>query len=196
MRKPNYRFRITDGSVIVEHRVSIRNAILVPFAMVLCVYGVSPDIRRAIADFYTSRDLSSGVLVFMLLLLPVLLALSWFRFASGEVLYCDRNELRFARRRMWGRWNRFQFPSSDVKKLRRVFRGSGKTRGYSVLTFDVQGRTHDMLENLTYTDSDRVLRACRSMGINVVIDEADAMLKDIEKRGWWINPFRTDDLGK
>lgn len=53
-----------------------------------------------------------------------------------------------------------------------------------------------MLENLTYTDSDRVLRACRSMGINVVIDEADAMLKDIEKRGWWINPFRTDDLGK
>lgn len=182
--------------MIVEHRVSIRNAILVPFAMVLCVYGVSPDIRRAIADFYTSRDLSSGVLVFMLLLLPVLLALSWFRFASGEVLYCDRNELRFARRRMWGRWNRFQFPSSDVKKLRRVFRGSGKTRGYSVLTFDVQGRTHDMLENLTYTDSDRVLRACRSMGINVVIDEADAMLKDIEKRGWWINPFRTDDLGK
>ncbi len=52
-----------------------------------------------------------------------------------------------------------------------------------------------MLENLSYTESDRVLRACRSMGLDVFIDEtADAMMKDIEKRGWWVNPFRTDDL--
>jgi hypothetical protein len=52
-----------------------------------------------------------------------------------------------------------------------------------------------MLEDMSYTDSDRVLRACQSMGFDVVIDEADVMLKDIEKRGWWVNPFRTDDLG-
>ena len=182
--------------MIVEHRVSIGTAVLVPLAMISCTYLVSPDVRRALAEFYASPDFASGVLVFLLLPIPLLFGLSWFRFASGEVLRCDRNELRFARRRMWGSWHRFQFASGQVKKLRRDFRGSGKTRGYSVLTFDVQRQTYDLLENMSYTDSDRVLRACRSMGVDVVIDEtADVMLKDIEKRGWWINPFRTDDLG-
>ncbi len=181
--------------MIVEHRASLGASLGLLVFVYLC-YCLLPDVRKTLVEFYASHDASAAAAALILLIIPMLTGVSWFRFASGEVLYCDRNELRFARRRAWGRWHRFRFASGEVKELHRTFRGSAKSRGYSVLTFDVQGQVHDMLENLNYTDSDRVLRACRSMGYDVAIDEtADAMLKDIEKRGWWINPFRTDDLG-
>ncbi len=59
-----------------------------------------------------------------------------------------------------------------------------------MLTFQVEGKRYDMLENLDPTDSDHVLQACKAMGLDVVIivDEGAAMLRDIEKRGWFINP--------
>jgi len=195
MKKPNYRVRILDGSVIVEHRVSL-GPVALSFLMVGYIgYCSFSGAGQSLVDFYTSRDAATGALALLLLLIPALFVVGWLRFASGEVLCCDRNDLRFARRRMFKHWQRFQFPASDVKQLRRAIRTTGKT-SYSVVTFEVQGRAYDLLENLKYTDCDRVLRACRAMGFDVVIDEtADAMLKDIEKRGWWINPFRTDDLG-
>lgn len=195
MKKPNYRVRVLDGSVIVEHRVSL-GPVALSFLMVgyICYCSFS-GAGQSLVDFYSSRDAATGVLALFLLLIPALFVVGWLRFASGEVLCCDRNELRFARRRMFKRWQRFQFPASDVKQLRRAIRTTGKT-SYSVVTFEVEGRAYDLLANLKYTDCDRVLRACRSMGYDVVIDDtADAMMKDIDKRGWWVNPFRTDDLG-
>lgn len=196
MKKYGYRVRVEDGSVIVEHRASFSRVVLGPLLLCYMCLMVLPEVRRALVEFYASPNASAAVSSLLFLVVPVVTGVSWLMFASGEVLYCDRKELRFARRRIWGRWHRFRFASSQVRKLHRAIRGSGKTRNYSVLTFEVQGRTYDMLEELSYTDSDRVLRACRSMGFDVVIDEtADAMMKDIEKRGWWVNPFRTDDLG-
>lgn len=183
--------------MIVEHRASFGAGDLSVLILVYVgCFAVVPDFREVFLEFGTSPGLSTGAALLLILFIPVLTGFGWLRVACGEVLCCDRNELRFAQRRTWGRWHRFRFPSNEVKKLRRAFRGSSKSRSYSVLTFEVQGRTYDMLEELSYTDSDRVLRACRAMGIDVIIDEVgDAMLKDIEKRGWWINPFRTDDLG-
>ena len=197
MKKPKYRLRIEAKSVIVEHRVSLGASTLLIFVLgYLSCYCIVPDFRKAVMQFCTSASFSTGAALLWPLPILGLSGWSWLRFASGEVLCCDRSELRFAQRRTWGRWHRFRFASRDVKKLQRAIRGSSKSRNYSVLTFDVQGRSYDMLEDMGYTDSDRVLRVCRSMGYEVIIDEtADAMMKDIEKRGWWINPFRTDDLG-
>ena len=195
MKKPNYRIRVLDGSVIVEHRVSLGNVTL-SFLMVGYVfYCWFSGARQSLVDFYTSRDPATGVFALFLLLLPALFVVGWLRSSSGEVLCCDRSELQFARRRMFRRWQRFRFLSGDVKKLRRAVRTAGRTT-YPVLSFEVQGRAYDLLAYMKYTDCDHVLRACRSMGYDVIIDEtADAMMKDIDKRGWWINPFRTDDLG-
>jgi hypothetical protein len=196
MKKPKYRVRVQNGSVIVEHRASFGPAAFSLLLLGYLCYCLLPEVKDTLGNFYTSHDPVMGVFAFFLLCIPALAGLSWFRFASGEVLYCGRNELRLARRRTWGRWHRFRFPAQEVKKFRRVIRGTSKSRNYPVLTFDVQAQTYDILEDLGYTDSDRVLRACRAMGFDVITDEVgDAMLKDIEKRGWWINPFRTDDLG-
>lgn len=145
-------------------------------------------------DFYTSRDPFVGGAALMMLLIPFLFGATWLLFASGEVMHCDAQELHLARRRTWGRWHRFRFPSEQVRELRRAFRGSGKNRSFTVLTFQYGGRTFDMLEDLNWTDSDRVLRACRFMGVDTIIpiDEAAGMMKDINRRGWFINPLRPD----
>lgn len=54
-----------------------------------------------------------------------------------------------------------------------------------------------MLEEIKKVDSDRVLQACKSMGLDVVIpvDPGAAMLDDIDRRGWFINPLRPDRDG-
>jgi hypothetical protein len=79
-------------------------------------------------------------------------------------------------------------------ELRRASRGTSRSRNFTVLTFGYEGRTFDMLEELTLADSDRVLKACKSMGLDskIVIDESAAMLHDIDKRGWFVNPLKPD----
>lgn len=182
--------------MIVERRVSlfVPFAVGVPLAAYIFV-SIFPVARGSLADFFISGESLDGLFGFLLVAIPVLSVVNWFRFASGEVFRCSRNELLFARRQPFRYWQRFRFAAVEVKGLSRAIRSAGRS-SYPVLSFAVRGRTYDILENMGYTDSDRVLRACKSLGLDVVIDEtADAMLKDIEKRGWWINPFRTDDLG-
>ncbi len=105
---------------------------------------------------------------------------------------CNTQELHLARRRTLGHWHHLRFSSAQVRELRRAFRGTGRTRGFSVLTFQYDGRMLDMLENLTQTDSDRILDACKSMDLDVSVDDATAMNHDIARRGWFINPLRPD----
>ena len=129
-----------------------------------------------------------------MLLIPFFSGATWLFFKSGEVMRCDARELHIARRRTLGHWCRYRFLSPQVRELHRAFRGSGKTGSYTVLTFQYDGQTFDMLEELSYTDSDRILQACKSMGLDAIIpvDNAAAMLSDIDKRGWFINPLRPD----
>lgn len=51
-----------------------------------------------------------------------------------------------------------------------------------------------MLKNVSLTDSDRILTACKALGLDTVIpvDPGAAMIKDIEQRGWFTNPLRPD----
>ena len=114
-------------------------------------------------------------------------------FVSGEVMRCDTKELQLARRRTWGRWRRHCFSSADVRGLHRAIRGNAKTRNFTVVIFQYGKQTVDMLGNLYWTDSDRVLKACRSMGLDTVIVVEDAaMQNDIAQRGWFINPLKPD----
>jgi hypothetical protein len=159
----------------------------------LC-YCFIPGVRKILVDFYTSRDPIIGCFALFMLLIPFLSGATWLFFASGEVMRCDAQQLHFARRRTWGRWHRLRFSSAQVRELRRAFRGTGKSRSFTVLTFRYDGRTFDMLEDLNRTDSDRVLQACKSMGLDaiVVVDDAAVMNHDIAQRGWFINPLRPD----
>lgn len=194
MKQRGYRVRIEKGSVSVEHRASFRPRTLACLAIGYVCYCLLSSVRKPLVDFFTSWDPAIGAFVLILLLIPFLSGATWLFFASGEVMRCDAEELHFARRRSWGRWHRFRFPSVQVQDLHRAFRGSGRNRHFTVLTFKHDGETFDMLEDLSLTDSESVLQACKSMGLDVSIpvDEAAGMLHDIEQRGWFINPLRPD----
>ncbi len=189
-----YRVRIEEDRVSVEHRASFRRSTIAELAILYLCYCLFTDVRKTIVDFYNSHDAVIGGFALLLLLIPFLFGATWLFFASGEVMSCGAQELYFAKRRIWGRWHRFRFPSTEIRELRSTFRGSSKTRIYTVLTFKYNGHTFDILEDLSRTDSDRVLHACKSLGVDTIIsiDPGDAMLKDIDQRGWFINPLRTD----
>lgn len=192
MKPRGYTVRVEADRVTVEHRASFGPRKIVYMAVAyLCVCLIS-DVRKILVDFYKSPDLATGCFALLMLLLPILCGVTWFFFASGEVMRCDVQELHFARRRTWGRWRRHRFSSAHVRELRRVFRGGPKSRTFSVLTFQYDGRTFDMLEDLDQMDSDRVLHACKSMGLDIMVDDAAVMLHDIAQRGWFINPLRPD----
>jgi hypothetical protein len=194
MNQRGYDVRIDEDRVSVEHRASPRPRTTAILTLAYLGYCQLPAIRRVLADFYHSHDPIIGGFALVLLLIPFLFGITWLFFASGEVMNCDTKELHFAKRRTFGRWHRFRFPSSQIRELHRASRGNPKSRNYTVLTFQYKGRTFDMLEDLSRTDSDRVLLACKSMGVDTVIalDPGEAMLKDIDQRGWFINPLRSD----
>lgn len=193
MKQRGYRVRVEEGRVSVEHRASFRPRTVVCMAIAYLCYCLVPG-GNTLVDFYTSRDQVIGGFVLLMLLIPFLFGATWLFFASGEVMSCNAQELHFARRRTWSRWHRFRFSSAQVRELRRASRGTGKSRNFTVLTFQYDGRAFDMLEDLNQTDSDRVIHACKSMGLDVIIpsDEAAVMRKDIDQRGWFINPLQPD----
>jgi hypothetical protein len=194
MKPRGYIVRVEADRVTVEHRASFRPRMIVWMAAAYLCYCLLPGVRKVLVDFYHSRDPVIGGFALLMLLIP-LSGATWLLFASGEVMRCDAHELHVARRRTWGRWRRHHFLSPQVRELHRAFRGTGKSRSYTVLTFQYDGRTFDMLEYLSDTDSDHVLKACKSMGLDaiVTVDEGAAMLRDIDQRGWFINPLRPDD---
>jgi hypothetical protein len=197
VKKRGYTVRIEQARVSVEHRASFRPRTTVLLVIAYLCYCLLPAVRKVLADFYFHRDPVVGGFALVMLLIPFLFGATWLFFVSGEVMHCDAQELRFARRRSLGRWHRFQFPSVDVKELQKAIRGGSKTRHYTVLTFRYGGKKYDMLENLDTADSDRVLKACKAMGLDaiIVLDVGAAMLHDIDKRGWFINPLRSDRDG-
>jgi hypothetical protein len=160
-------------------------------------YCLLPGVRKVLVDFYHSRDPVIGGFALLMFLIPFLSGATWLFFTSGEVMRCDAHGLNFARRRTLGRWHLHRFLSPQLRELQRAFRGSGKSRSYTVLTFQYDGRTFDMLEEISFTDSDQILKACKSMGLDAIVpvDDGAAMLNDIDKRGWFINPLRPDHDG-
>jgi len=192
VKQRGYIVRVEDGHVTVEHRASFRPRTIVWMSVAYGCYCMIPGVRKILVDFYNSHDPVIGCFALFMLLIPFLSGATWFFFRSGEVMYCDAQELRLARRRTWGHWHRLRFSSAQVRELRRASRGNAKSRNFTILTFQYDGRTFDMLEDLNSTDSDRVLRACKSMGIDaiIVVDDAAAMNHDIEQRGWFINPLK------
>jgi hypothetical protein len=194
VKSRGYIVRMEENHVTVEHRASLRPRTIAWMSVAYGCYCLLPGVRNILVDLYHSHDPITGCFALFMLLVPFICGATWFFFRSGEVMFCDAQQLRLARRRTWGHWHRFSFPSVQVRELRRAVRGNAKSRNFSVLTFQYGGRTFDMLENLNATDSDRVLQACKSMGLDaiIVVDDAAAMNHDIEQHGWLINPLRRD----
>jgi hypothetical protein len=188
-----YKILIDASRVKVEHRAAVSPWTVFFVAIAYLCYGLIPPVRKILLDFYASLDPIVGCFALLMLLIPIIFGATWFFFVSGEVMLCDAKELQFARRRTWGHWKRRCFSLGDVRGLRRAIRGNGKTRSYTVLTFQYGTKTVDMLEDLNWTDSDRVLKACRSMGLDTVIITEDAVMQnDIAQRGWFVNPLKPD----
>ncbi len=196
MEQRGYRVRVEAESVEVEHRASFRPRTLCLLAIAYVAYCCLPAVRRPLMDFIHSPDLFVAAILLLMLLIPWIGGVTWLMFASGEVLRCDRKELRFATRKTFGHWHRYRFATAEVERMERIIYGGPKRRTYPVLTFKVQGRSYRMLEDISDEDSDRILNACKAMGYDVFIDQVGkAMLRDIEKRGWWVNPMRPDNYG-
>lgn len=195
MKTRGYFVRIDAEKVAVEHRASFQPITIVLWVIAYGAYCLFSDVRKLFVDLYHSRDPVIGGFLLLLLLIPFFCGATWLFFASGEVMYCDAHELRFARRRTWGRWHRYRFAAKEVRELRRAFRGGPKRRNFTVLTFQYDGRTFDMLENLNTDDEQRVLHACKALGVDAVItvDDAAAMNKDIQERGWFVNPWKAEE---
>jgi hypothetical protein len=188
-----YKVQIDAGQVTVEHRAAMSSWTIVCIVVVYLCYCLIPPVRKILVNFYMSLDPVIGCFALLMLLIPIIFGATWFFFVSGEVMRCDTKELQLARRRTWGRWQRHCFSSADVRGLHRAIRGNAKTRNFTVLIFQYGKQTVDMLGNLNWTDSDRVLKACRSMGLDTVIVVEDAaMQNDIAQRGWFINPLKPD----
>jgi hypothetical protein len=136
-------------------------------------------------------DLIDGFFLVAMLFLPPVLVCTSFFFMSGEVMSCDSDYLQFARRRMWGGWRRQRFPASEVRGIRSAVRTRGKS-SFTVLTFEWNGRSFDMFEDLDRKSSSSVLATLREMGLDVTFDPAAVMLDDIAERGWLINPWKKD----
>jgi hypothetical protein len=194
VRPRGYTVLVAKDHVSVEHRASFRPRTIVYMAIAYLCYCLIPGVRKTLVDFYHSRDPIIGCFALFMMLIPFLSAATWLFFASGEVMRCDARDLHFARKTTWGHWHRLRFSSAQIRELRGALRGSGKTRNFTVLTFQYEGRAYDMLEDLNWTDSDHVLHACKSMGLDsiVVVDDAAVMNHDIAQRGWFINPLRPD----
>lgn len=194
MKERGYNVRVEADSVTVEHRASIRPRTVIILSVGYTCYCLVSRIRTILIDFYHSHDPVTGGFALLMMSIPFLFGITWFLFTSGEVMSCDAQELRLARRRIWGHWHRRRFISVQISKLQRVIRGNSKSRNFPVLTFQYDGRTYDMLEYLSVADSDRVLKACKSMGLDaiIVVDPGAAMLRDIDRRGWFVNPLKHD----
>jgi len=197
MKERGYRVRVEADRVTVEHRASVKPRTVIILSVGYICYCLVSRIRTILIDFYHSHDLVTGGFALFMMSIPFLFGITWFLFTSGEVMSCDAQELRLARRRIWGHWHRRRFISPQISKLQRVIRGNSKSRNYPVLTFQYEGKTYDMLEYLSLADSDSVLKACKSMGVDaiIVVDPAAAMLHDIDQRGWLINPLKPDHHG-
>ncbi len=137
--------------------------------------------------------MGNGFIALIFLLIPIVIVISLFHALSGEVMRCDANELLIAQRRTLGRWHRFHFKSSEVREFRRDVRSRGRS-WYSILTFRYGDVAFDLFENLSLTDAAQILEACKSLGVDTILPDMTgaAMLMDIEKRGWFINPFKPD----
>lgn len=182
--------------VSVEHRASFRPRTIVLLSVTYLGYCLLPAVRTVLVDFYRTHDPVVAGFALLMLFIPFMSGAGLLFFASGEIMHCDQQELHFAKRRTWGRWQRFHFATKEIRQLRRTSRGAGsRSRYYTVLTFQHAGRTYDMLENLDPGQSDEILKACRAMGLDVVIasDNSAAMNRDIAERGWLVNPLKPDE---
>ena len=184
MKPRGYTVRIDGKHVVAEHRTTVRprTAFCIAFAfMVLCLFLP----HRGLPEFL--------LLLMVLLVLTIVIFVGVLYRSLNEVLICDAETLHFAKRNLLGRWHRSQFSSTLVRGFQHVFRTQGKER-IPTLTFEYAGQTFYILDYVTYTDSERILNACKSMGIDTIskTDDAAAMLRDIDKRGWFVNPVRPD----
>ena len=158
--------------VLVEHRASFRPRTIVFLCIAYLAYYLLPGIRPLIVDALRSHDLVSIAFMLLLLQLPLVTPfLCIFFFASGEVMRCDAEELRFARRRTFWRWRRFTLPAREIRELHFAFGLGGRARNFNALLFQHRGRTYYMLEDLDVASADRVLSTLSKIGVDAYTDK-------------------------
>lgn len=156
--------------VWVEHRASFRPRTIVLLCIGYLAYCLLPGIRPLLFSVLRSHDLAAIAFMFLLLQLPLVPLMGVFFFASGEVMRCDAEELRFARRRTFWRWRRFTLPAREIRELHFAFNLGGRARTFNALLFQHRGRTYYMLEDLDVVSANRVLSALSKMGVDAYAD--------------------------
>lgn len=165
-----YSVKVEKNLVVVEHRACFRPRTILFLSIGFLVYCLLPTVREVLVDAFHSRDLIVAGFALFILLIPFISGLTFFFFASGEVMRCDAKEFHFAKRRTWGRWHRFRFDVRELKEIHLASRGGGRARYYTVLTFQHVGKSYDVLEDMDPNLTDRVLSALIGMGLDAYKD--------------------------
>jgi hypothetical protein len=198
MKPAAYRIGISDNSVSVQHRVprpSWEVWLLIPSYALIIYFNHG---FKVLAELLRAGEWANCcALVLLMFLFILLFTWSWLVYSSGEFLHCDAMELQLGKRRVWTRWRRKTFTKSSISQISYARRGGSKTRSYSVLTFKLNDKRMDILEDISLEDAASVLRACQSLGFRCILPEiflnhAGPMNEDIGKRGWFVNPWRPD----
>lgn len=169
-RGRGYKVRIGVDRVWVEHRASFRPRTIRLLCIGYLAYYLLPGVRPNIFSALRSHDLAWIAFTFLLFQLPLVPLIGLFFFASGEVMRCDAEELRFARRRTFWPWRRFTLPAREIRELHFAFNLGGRARTFNALLFQHRGRTYYMLEDLDVASANQVLSTLSKMGIDAYTD--------------------------
>ena len=189
MKPRGYSVRIETNHVTVEHRASFRPRTIAILAVLYVCYCLSPSPRNSLLKFLRAGDPVIGCFALFFLAIPLIGGVTWLTFQSGEVFRCDEKTLALGQRRTLGRWHRSTFAKAGTS-LAWTFFFRSKARSYEAIQVDSGGVVIRVLEDLPKTDGCNVLNACSRLGWKVTLPEILPMNEDIEKRGWFVNPWK------
>lgn len=198
MSAKQLRIRETPNHITVERRSQW--APLTTFLgtfIFLFVLGLITPGKTTSQNFLQIILKSDAVtIVFMLLFLGVFsTVLAWgvLKISRAEFLHCDAMRFHYGRKGLGRTWARSSYSRHSITRLRWGQFSIDRNTAINCLMFEIGAYTEHVLEGLTLVEADQILTSCQRFGYDVFRDESVPMLLDIEKRGWFVNPWRPDE---
>jgi hypothetical protein len=190
----NLQIETKPGTLLVRQR-GFRAAHILGLVAFACLYW-SQYLIRAVGDFFNDVGEADWVRVgfdgaiFVAFIISIAAVI--FGAITSEVLRLDASQCQIARKAMFKRWKRSVFQTADIRVMKDgLLRLSDQESVLGVL-IEFQDHTEVMFDSLTTLQKDDILNACAAFGIKTERDPSVHMLRDIAKRGWFVNPFKPD----
>ncbi|MEZ2346636.1 hypothetical protein [Terriglobus sp. RCC_193] len=199
MSAKQLRIRATPNHVMVERRspwtpvITFIGTFVFSGAFMLIMPGKhnNPSLLQIMLRSGHIADLSIFVFI---AIFSAFMSYGSLKLSRAEFVHCDDTKFHHARKGIGRAWIRTSYPREAIKRLRWDIFAFDRNTKVSSLMFEANGVTGHALEGLTLIEADRILASCQGFGYDVFRDETVPMLLDIEKRGWFVNPWRPDEV--